>query len=720
MPTTYDRQVDTAEFPAVVHADPPTGSVTPPVDDGPAVPATGRPSSALWQRGALAALLLATGALYLIGLSKSGWANQFYAAAAQAGSKSWKAMLFGSLDASNYITVDKPPASLWVMDLSMRLFGVNSWSLLVPQALEGVAAVALLYAAVRRVAGPNAGLLAGAALATTPVATLMFRFDNPDALLVLLMTAAGYATVRATEKASWRWLALCGALLGFAFLTKMLQGLIVTPAFAAAYLVAAPTGLGRRIKHLLVGGAALVVSAGWFVALVELWPAGSRPYIGGSTGNSFLELVFGYNGFGRLTGSSNNGTPVGNGGGGGGGFGSGQTGLLRIFGTEWASQISWLVPAALVALVALVWLTWRAPRTDMLRAATIVWGGWLVMTWLVLSYASGIIHPYYTVAFAPGIAALVGMGVVALLRARHQDGQRSLIARVGLVALIVVSAGWTIHLFTATSPTWHPVLKWIVGLAAGGAAAAVLVRRAPAAVAGALITVMLLAVPAAYSVQTASTAHTGALPSAGPGATGFGGPGGGRPGGGRFGNRGGNGGPPANLPGGTQNGANLPGGTQNGGTQNGGTNGGFPGRTNGGTAAGPGGTTGTRGGGGGGGGLGGATTVSSALVTALKAGDYTWSAATTGSNEAASLELASGTSVMAVGGFNGTDQSMTLAQFKNLVSEHKIHYYIANGQGFIGSTQANTSVAYAIQQWVSAHFTASTIGGTTVYDLTTG
>lgn len=153
----------------------------------------GRSGARVWsgarrrrERFGLLGLLSGTALLYLIGLSESGWANQFYSAAAQAGAKSWSAMLFGSLDASNFVTVDKPPAALWVMDVSVRIFGTNSWAILVPQALEGVAAVAVLYAAVRRVSTHSAALLAGAILATTPIATLMFRFDNPDALLVLL------------------------------------------------------------------------------------------------------------------------------------------------------------------------------------------------------------------------------------------------------------------------------------------------------------------------------------------------------------------------------------------------------------------------------------------------------------------------------------------------------------------------------------------------------
>jgi len=643
-------------------------------------------------------LLLGTALLYLVGLSKSGWANQFYAAAAQAGSTSWKAFLFGSLDSSNFITVDKPPASLWVMDLSVKIFGVNSWAILVPQALEGVAAVALLYAAVRRISGPNAGLLAGAVLATTPVATLMFRYDNPDALLVLLMTAAAYATVRAVDAARPKWLVIAGVLLGFAFLTKMLQGLLVVPAFALAYLLATDTTLKRRLLHLLAAGAAMVAATGWWIALVELWPAGSRPYIGGSTNNSILQLVFGYNGFGRLTGSDNNGATNG----GTGGFSSGETGLLRLFGSEMGSQISWLLPAALVGVVALGWLTWRRPRTDTLRASVIVWGGWLLVTGLLLSFASGIIHPYYTVALAPAIGALVGIAAVELWRRRHDD-----IARWALAALVAAGVFWTVQLLGRAS--WHPELRWLVLVLGALAVIAIVVgRRVHTLVVAPLVTLALLLAPTAYSLQTASTAHTGAIPSAGPATTtGFGG---------------GQGGPGGQRGQGGQGGQGGPGGRGAFGGQTQGTTGqgGFPaaGTTNGtGTTARP---TGGRTGAGAAGGLGGASTVSDALTAALDkdASNYTWVAATTGDNEAASLQLATGHAVMALGGYNGTDPAITLARFTALVQAGKVHYYIADGQGFIGSTAAATSTAYAIQQWVTSTFTAQTIGNTTVYDLT--
>ena len=218
--------------------------------------------------------------LYLWGLGSSGWANDYYAAAVQAGTQDWKAWLFGSLDSGNAITVDKPPAALWVMGLSGRLFGFSAFTMLLPQALMGVGAVALLYAAVRRCSGPAAGLIAGAVLALTPVAALMFRYNNPDALLVLLLVAAAYCMVRATETASTRWIALAGCAIGFAFLTKMLQAFLVVPGFALVFLIAAPGSMWRRIGKLLIGAVAMIASAGWYVALVSLWPADSRPYIG--------------------------------------------------------------------------------------------------------------------------------------------------------------------------------------------------------------------------------------------------------------------------------------------------------------------------------------------------------------------------------------------------------------------------------------------------------
>lgn len=371
-----------------------------------------------WVGPALVVLLLGTGLLYLWGLGASGWANSFYSAAVQAGSESWKAFFYGSSDAANSITVDKTPAALWLMALSVRIFGLNSWAILVPQALLGVASVGVLFATVRRWYGPAAGLIAGTVLPLTPVAALMFRFNNPDALLVLLLVLGAYATVRAVETAGTRWIVLVGVLVGFGFLTKMLQAFLVVPVFAGVYLLAAPTGFWRRIRQLLLAGLGLVVAAGWWVATVELVPASARPYIGGSQGNSILELTLGYNGLGRITGDEEGSVGGGARMGGGGPF-SGRTGWLRMFDTEVGGQISWLLPAALILLVAGLVLAGRAARTDRRRAGLLLWGGWLLVTELIFSFMSGIFHAYYTVALAPAVGALVGIGTVLLWRERR-------------------------------------------------------------------------------------------------------------------------------------------------------------------------------------------------------------------------------------------------------------------------------------------------------------
>ena len=649
----------------------------------------GRPDDPVWVRPSLAGLLAVTAVLYLWGLGASGWANAFYSAAVQAMSENWTAFFFGSSDAANSITVDKPPAALWVMALSVRLFGLSSWSVLVPQALIGVATVAVLYLAVRRVAGPAAGLGAGAAMALTPVAVLMFRFDNPDALLVLLLTAAAYAVTRAVEKASPRWLALVGVLVGFAFLTKMLQALLVVPAFALVYLIAAPTTFGRRIAHLAGAGLALLVSAGWWVAVVELVPSSMRPYIGGSQTNSVWELIWGYNGLGRLTGDETGSV--------GGGGGWGETGIGRLFTVEIGGQVAWLLPAALALLVAGLVAVGRAPRTDVRRAALITWGTWLVVTGLVFSLMAGIFHAYYTVALAPAIAALVGIGATLLWQRRGVVW-----ARLVLAATLAGTVLWA-WVLLARSADYYPWLKWLVLVAGLVAAVGLLVAdRVGRAIAATLVALGLLAAlgaPAAYALDTAGTAHTGSIPSAGPGVTGvgFGGMGG-APGGTR---------PPRGLP----NGAAAPGGTMNG----------FPG---GGVLPGiPGGTTGTTSraggplGGGATGGLLSAAEVSEDVAAVLSedASAYTWAAAAVGSNRAAGYQLATELPVMPLGGFNGSDPSPTLAEFQQYVADGRVHWFIGGGAGM--RSDGGSASAQAIAAWVEENFATRTVDGVTLYDL---
>ncbi|MBB2935247.1 4-amino-4-deoxy-L-arabinose transferase-like glycosyltransferase [Amycolatopsis bartoniae] len=602
-----------------------------------------------WVRPSVAVLLLATAALYLWNLSASGYGNDFYAMAVQAGTKNWEALFFGSLDPGNVITVDKPPAAMWLMALSGRIFGFSSWSMLAPNALCGVGSVGLLYLAVRRTNGPAAGLLAGSVLALTPVAAMMFKFNNPDALLVLLMTLGAWCTVRALEKAGTWWLVLAGVAIGFGFIAKMLQAFLVLPAFALVYLVAAPTGLGKRVLQVLAAGLAVVVSAGWYVAVVALWPASSRPYIGGSTDNSALELAFGYNGLGRIFGGEGNGGGGGGGGGGNSMFG-GETGITRMFGSSFGSEISWLLPAALIALVAGLWFTRFFPRTDRTRAGLLLWGGWTVVTALVFSYMSGTIHPYYTVALAPGIGGLIGIGALELWKGRHNFS-----ARVWLAVLLAATGVWDFILLERVS-SWQPWLRFTILVLTAIFVAGLLfgvdrIRQLGVVLGvGALVTGMLGTT--AYAVVTAATPHTGSIPTSGP--SGYG-------------------------------------------------TGGFGGGMGGGMGGGP----------GGGGGFGGGQS-DSAVIDLLKNTTTKWAAAAQGSQSAAGLALNSDKWVIAIGGFNGSDPAPTLEEFKQYVANHEITYYVSGGMGGFGGRDGSGSIS----QWVEQNFTATTVGNSTVYDLT--
>ena len=640
-----------------------------------------------WARPALFALLLATGAFYVIGLTSNGWANSFYSAAVQAGSQSWKAFFFGSSDAGNSITVDKPPASLWVMALSVRIFGLSSFSILLPEVIMGVATVGVVHATVKRCSTAAAGLLAGAVLALTPVAVLMFRFNNPEALLVLLMTLGAWATMRSIEQGSPKWMAIVGVFIGLGFLTKALQVLLVVPFFGLGYVLFANTTLRRRIVGAIVGVGAMLLSAGWWVAIVELIPASMRPYIGGSQDNSFLSVTFGYNGLGRL-----NGSEVGSVGGGQRGPGSGTESITRLFTQTIGGQISWLLPTAALLLIAGLALRGRRPRTDLRRAAYVVWGGWLLVTGLVFSLMAGIFHEYYTVALAPAIAALVGMGACeAWDRRTHWAGRGVLAAAAGTAA----GMGFWLLGRTTAYGGW---LRWSV-LVVGFAAALLLLltdrlpRFATAVTVGGAVAAAL-AGPTAYAVTTVTTPHTGSIVTAGPNTGGPGGMGrGGVPGGGMP-----RGGFPGGAPGGLAGG--MPGGMPPGG---------FPGGS---------GQTGGRGGANGMGGLLNASTPSAEVVAALRAeaSSYRWAAATVGSQNAAGLQLGSGEPVMPIGGFNGSDPSPTLDEFKGYVASGDIHYFMGGG-GFRGQNGGGNS-GNEISSWVQANFTQVSIGGTTMYDLT--
>jgi 4-amino-4-deoxy-L-arabinose transferase-like glycosyltransferase len=671
----------------------------------------GAETSARWERPALLGLLAVTALLYIWNLSESGWANSFYSAAVQAGASNWEAFFYGSSDAANSITVDKPPASLWFMALSVRLFGLSSFSILLPQALMGVATVGVVFATVRRSFTARTALLAGGVLALTPVAALMFRFNNPDALLVLLLALATYFTVRGIQSGKLRWILWAGAMIGFAFLTKQLQAFVILPALAGVYIAAAPGTVWRRIWHSLLALAAVIVAAGWWVAVVELVPANLRPYIGGSQTNSFLELTFGYNGFGRLTGSET-GSVTGGGGGTTTGGQWGSTGIFRLFENEIGGQISWLLPASLV-LAIVAFLVMRGGRGDLRRATLMLFTGWLVITALTFSFAQGIFHAYYTVALAPAIAGVVAIGGSVLWGYRSQAW-----ARIVAAVVLLGTVTWAYVLLTEAD-SWLPWLKWVVlALGVVGAVLLLLPGRGRGMLVATLATTLAAALlaPTAYTIDTVLTSHSGSIVTAGPTvASSMGGFGGGR-GGPRAGGNGGNGGF-GGQGGPGQTTGNAPTGTAPTGTAPTTGTGTAP-TTGTGTATAPTAGTGTHGGfGGGGGSLLNSASVGTAVSALLKtnASEYTWVAAAVGSNGAAGYQLATQEAVMPIGGFNGSDPSPTLAEFKAYVAAGKIHYFIG---GTVGQANGGSSASSSIASWVAANFTAKTVDGVTLYDLT--
>lgn len=635
-------------------------------------PATASPRAGIpRERLLLAVLLIGTAAAYCWNLTAGGWANEFYAAAVQSGTLSWKAFFFGSLDPGNIVTVDKTPLSLWPMELSGRIFGFSSASMLAPEVVLGVGSVALLWATVRRVFGPAAGLLAGLVLALTPVAVVMFRFNNPDAMLTFLIIAAAWAMTRALGDGRWRWLVLCGAFVGLGFLAKQLQVMLVVPGLAAAYLLAGPPRLGKRIAQLCAAGVALLVAAGWWVLIAQLWPADARPYFGGSENNSILDLTVGYNGIQRLDTS---------------GFGprAGDPGITRLFGPELAGQITWLVPAALVLLVAGIVLCGRRSRIDEARGALLMWGVWLVVSGLVFSFMNGTFHQYYTLTMAPAIAALVGGAGVLAWRARETGWVRGVFA--ASVALTAVMAWLTL----SRTPDFVPWLRWAVLVAGLVAAMALgLWSRGRIAMAALLAAVLAgLAGPVAYTVDSLGKSQgDGGMASAGPQVPGSGW---GHPGGHKGGGRPRNNAGPGNDSGPGNNAQPGAGAQPADGAQP------KPGNGGPGWDSGP----------------------SSQIVAMLKAdaGRFTWAGSAVSSHGANSYQLAANVPVMSIGGFSGGDPAPALAQFQRYVAQGRIHYFIGGDNR--GPGGGDDSESAKITAWVEQHYTAATVDGTSVYDLT--
>jgi 4-amino-4-deoxy-L-arabinose transferase-like glycosyltransferase len=683
-------------------------------------------------RPELAGLIVLAGTLNLWALSRNGWANDYYSAAVRSMSSSWHNFLFGSLDASGVMTVDKPPLALWIQSLSVRIFGYHSLSILVPQALIGVATVALSYDLVRRRFGRVGGFVAGLALALTPITVAISRHNNPDALLVLCCVAALWCTVRALEaeasRVQTRWLMLAGVAVGLGFETKMAVALMVVPGIAVAWLWIAPVAKGRlhALRQLLAGGVAMVLVGGAWPLLVELTPAADRPWISGTSDNRILSLISEYNGVGRIDGQT--GGP--GGAGGGGSVFGGTSGPLRLLNSALGGQAGWLLGFALVSAIGILAAS-RLRRADPRSGWLIAVGGAFVVTAVVFSEAKGIFHPYYVSLLAPFIAMLTGAGAAQLCKG---GCSARIVGPLAVVAGVATELA-VLHQYSGQL-TWLAPILIAVGAIAALALAAFAGRRVRL-VALATVLAALLVAPATWAVDTLGHATSGTFPAGGPESAATGGVGGSRffgggPGGrgGGFGGRGGLSGAGPGRAGFGGGGAARPGGTASaGGVQLFGS----------GAAAGapPGGQAGIRGvgafggggpggaGGFGGGGPGGGDGVASDVLSYVKQhGGGT--IAVSSQSGAASAIISKDSDVAGIGGFSGRESTVSISWLAGEVAAGKIRWVLDEGSASgaagggagagrsPGDTRKGSSVAIAAAAKVcqKVTLTASSTSGT--------
>ncbi|MFD5536372.1 ArnT family glycosyltransferase [Streptomyces sp. NPDC127079] len=707
---------------------------------------------------ALGVILLVAAVLYGWALGSLGWGNSYYSAAVKSMGKSWTYFLFGSYDPAGVVTVDKPPAALWPQVISSKIFGLHGWALILPQVIEGVAGVFVLHRTVRRWAGEQAALLAALVMTLTPITVAINRDNNPDTLLVLLLVSAAYALTRALQAegraATW-WLCASGFLIGCGFLTKMLAAWMVVPSFALAWLVAGSGAWAARVGRLLGAGAVLVASSLWWVAMVALWP-GDRPYIGGSENGSAWDLVVGYNGLGRVFGSSDGSSQAMAGM--GGGFG-GEAGLGRMFNTQVGGQISWLLPTCAVALALAVVCTvlYRRGRLDqsgvLPASGWLLWGSWLIVCVAVFSTQKGIFHPYYTTQLAPAIAALCG-GMLATLIRVHRAGVAWAVW--AGAAAVAVTVGWAMVLVRRT-PDWNGWLIWPVLLIGCAAIALLLSRRGGnlllAGAAAAVVSMLVAPGTWAASVSASSGSSNlmgGANPTAGPrsslsafGLSGI-------PGQGSSGNQGSSG-MPSGMPSGMEG---FPGGGSDSGQQNGQPSGGMPsgmpggdqggmpsglpsgmpgasddsGSASGGLPAFPGGSGAMSGGFGGSSG--------SALTSdQRKMLDYAVKhspkariklAVSGGANATSAFILNSDETVIGMGGFMGSDDAPSVAQLKKWTGNGELRYIVGSdnaGGGAMTRPGMSQGNATGRSEWISKNCTqvsASAYGGSKTSQQETG
>ncbi|MEN2740684.1 glycosyltransferase family 39 protein [Microbacterium sp. X-17] len=601
----------------------------------------------------LATLLLTTWAI------ATGSQSDYYAAIALSMSKSWPNFFFGALDPAGTVTLDKIPGSFWIPALFVKVFGFSTWAVILPNALAAVGATLLVAVTARRLAGTTAGLVAGTVVATTPILIAVSRSNQPESFFVLGLALTAWAAVRALDRRSLGWLVTAGLFVALSFQMYMLEAWAVWPALAIAYLLTAQPLL-RRIWHLAVAGVISLATSVVWIVIVSLVPASARPYIGSTLGNSAWEMVFGYNGLGRFGATSDTSayrsfTPP---------F-SGSPGVFRLFNTELAGQIAWLVPATLVAIVVLAVLRFR-------RTITVLLGVWFLTFAAMFSVVGGM-HQFYTAALA------VPMGLALATAFAHARRLGVVWAQAALVAAAAITALG-------------------IGFASGGYSVPVAIAQAVAAAAAvglfvwekrrarttpwvaALAVVGVLLTPATWSVVT--VAHPSATNPVAGGVPDIGGAGGFGAGPAR-----------AGAPGRPGAGQAAPQGRP-------GTDGSAPGRPT--TGRGPGGPGGFAAGGFG------STSASTELISYLRQhrSGAEYLVAVFGAQTAAPLILASGgDAVLPIGGFDGQDPAPTLAEFEDLVQSGRLHEVLmgstprqGGGLGFGGGTGSSTSDQ--IQSWV--------------------
>ncbi|MGI8968454.1 MAG: glycosyltransferase family 39 protein [Chloroflexota bacterium] len=498
-----------------------------------------------WEHVALAAVTCISVILEFFRLNREGYANTYYAAAVKSMMQSWHNFFFVSFDPGGFVSVDKPPVALWIQVLSAKLFGFSGVSILLPQALAAILSVVLLYVLIQRVWGRVPGLIAALALAVMPVSVATGRNNTMDSVLVLVVLLAAWTSMKAAETGRLRWLLLTAVLVGIGFNIKMLEAYLVLPALGLLYLVAAPRRWSIRLVHLVAATVVLlIVSFSWATA-VDLTPASQRPYVGSSSNNTELNLILGYNGLNRfqqgLYGAGNSLGGPGNFAGRFGGrrppgtpfartgqnanpavngwfFGTGQPGPTRLFSQALAGQIGWLLPLAFLGLLLGAWQTRRRWPLDRRQQSLVLWGMWLLTQVVYFSIASRF-QSYYLVMLAPGIAALSGIGVVALWREYRQAPRLWWLLPLALLGLALYQAS-ILSSFTDWSARLDPMIIGLCIVAAIGLVVAHRWTRAGVRFTALAATVGVFALVAAPAVWAAIPAWNGSSsrPVAGPGA----------------------------------------------------------------------------------------------------------------------------------------------------------------------------------------------------------